>query len=295
MEIKQLKYFVEVAKREHLSEAALELDIAQSAISRQITQLEKELHVTLFKREGRNIYLTDDGRQLFSEATKIIDQLDKTVRLFHNQSESNHFILRIGYVESYVSQVLTSLIQAFEHESHSIVEPILMNEDEILNALTTDQIDIGLTDLTQNIKQSKDIHVKALFEEYFHIYVPKDDTITMATNPPLKQFSNKSIYELYSLPVHIKQTLTQIIDTPIHTITHPHLAQYLLSKARGYIITPSYHLLEKKSQKWTSISLEHTELKRTICSIVRHDNQKNDIQLLQSMIEQLLSKNATYH
>ena len=41
MEIKQLKYFIEVAKREHLSDAALELNIAQSAISRQITLLEK--------------------------------------------------------------------------------------------------------------------------------------------------------------------------------------------------------------------------------------------------------------
>ncbi|MEJ7443124.1 LysR family transcriptional regulator, partial [Staphylococcus warneri] len=58
MEIKQLKYFLEVAKREHLSDAALELDIAQSAISRQIQQLEDELQVKLFKRQGRNIRLT---------------------------------------------------------------------------------------------------------------------------------------------------------------------------------------------------------------------------------------------
>lgn len=49
MEIKQLKYFVEVARREHISDAALELNIAQSAVSRQITQLEKELNVTLLK------------------------------------------------------------------------------------------------------------------------------------------------------------------------------------------------------------------------------------------------------
>ena len=50
MDIKQLRYFVEVARREHISDAALELNIAQSAISRQITQLEKELGVTLFKK-----------------------------------------------------------------------------------------------------------------------------------------------------------------------------------------------------------------------------------------------------
>ena len=41
MEIKQLIYFREVAQREHISEAALELEIAQSAISRQIANLEK--------------------------------------------------------------------------------------------------------------------------------------------------------------------------------------------------------------------------------------------------------------
>ena len=50
MDIKQLRYFVEVARREHISDAALELNIAQSVISRQITQLEKELKVTLFKK-----------------------------------------------------------------------------------------------------------------------------------------------------------------------------------------------------------------------------------------------------
>ncbi|MDQ7114011.1 LysR family transcriptional regulator [Staphylococcus simulans] len=61
MEFKQLKYFIEVAKREHLSEAALELNIAQSAISRQISQLEEELNTKLFRREGRNIYLTEAG------------------------------------------------------------------------------------------------------------------------------------------------------------------------------------------------------------------------------------------
>ncbi|HLR20050.1 MAG TPA: LysR family transcriptional regulator [Staphylococcus sp.] len=295
MEIKQLKYFIEVAKREHLSEAALELEIAQSAISRQISQLEKELQVTLFKREGRNIYLTDEGKQLFSEATKILDQLDETVRLFHNQSESNHFIIRIGYVESYISQVLTLLMQSFENNSDSIIEPILMEESDILNALTTDQIDVGFTDLSNEIKQHRELKVNALFEENYHIYAPKNSPITMTTNPPLIQFSNKTIYELYPLPPNIKQTLARIVEQPIRTVTHPQLAQYILTKERGYIIAASYHLLDKNPKKWIDISLGHTKLKRTICSAVRQDNRKNDIHLMLSTIDQLLSRSATYH
>src|SRR5699024_11706030 len=104
----------------------LEVNVAQAVISRQITLLEKELQVALFNREERNIHITEEGHQLFSEATKIIEQLDNTVRLFHNQSETEHYIIRVGYVESYITQVLTLLMQSFENESTSIIQPILM-------------------------------------------------------------------------------------------------------------------------------------------------------------------------
>ena len=63
MELRQLHYFMEVAEREHVSEAAMHLHVAQSAISRQIANLEEELGVDLFEREGRNVKLTPIGRQ----------------------------------------------------------------------------------------------------------------------------------------------------------------------------------------------------------------------------------------
>lgn len=84
MEIKQLRYFIEVAKREHISETALELNIAQSAISRQITLLEQELNVSLFKKQGRNITLTSEGKLLFNEALRIIEHLDSTIEQFQS-------------------------------------------------------------------------------------------------------------------------------------------------------------------------------------------------------------------
>ena len=88
MDIKQLRYFVEVARREHISDAALELNIAQSAISRQITQLER-IGVTLFKRSGRNIILTVEGRQLLSQATQILELMDKTIHSFQQHVSHN--------------------------------------------------------------------------------------------------------------------------------------------------------------------------------------------------------------
>lgn len=52
MELRQLRYFVAVAEREHVSEAAFELHVAQSAVSRQISNLESELGVQLLKELG---------------------------------------------------------------------------------------------------------------------------------------------------------------------------------------------------------------------------------------------------
>ncbi|MBF7017934.1 glutamate biosynthesis transcriptional regulator GltC [Staphylococcus durrellii] len=295
MEIKQLRYFIEVAKREHISEAALELDIAQSAISRQITQLEEELQITLFKRQGRNIYLTEAGQTLFTEATKILEQAESTIRLFHNQSELNNFTIRLGYVDSYISQVLALLIQTFENTSESKIEPMLMEETEIATALISNQIDVALMDLTSEVNHNNDVEVIPLFEENYHMYVPKDNPIAMATNPPLSQFVNTQIYQLYKMPSNIIQTFEQQTKKPVRTITHKQIAKYILTQNRGYIIAPAYQTLDKNDQHWIEISLEHTELKRTLCCAIRKDNHKNDIKELKSTIDHLLSRTSTYH
>lgn len=76
MELRQLRYFMEVAKREHVSEAAEYLHVAQSAISRQIANLESELGVSLFKREGRNVKLTAIGKVFLEHTDTAMKAID---------------------------------------------------------------------------------------------------------------------------------------------------------------------------------------------------------------------------
>ena len=61
MNLKQLEYFVQVAELGSFSKAALALDIAQPALSRQVRSLESELTQQLFLRYGRGGTLTDAG------------------------------------------------------------------------------------------------------------------------------------------------------------------------------------------------------------------------------------------
>lgn len=60
----QLKYFSELAKRQHLNKTAQEMLVTPSAISSSLARLEKEMGVKLFDRVGRNIRLNNYGKIL---------------------------------------------------------------------------------------------------------------------------------------------------------------------------------------------------------------------------------------
>ena len=62
MDLLQLRYFLVVARREHISKAAEELYIAQPSLSRTIRRLEKEIGVPLFDRRGKSIRLNQFGQ-----------------------------------------------------------------------------------------------------------------------------------------------------------------------------------------------------------------------------------------
>ncbi|SCM70790.1 Transcriptional regulator, LysR family [uncultured Pleomorphomonas sp.] len=72
MTLEQLRIFVAVAEREHVTQAAHELHLTQSAVSAAITALEGRYAIRLFDRIGRRIALTDAGRTFLEEARAIL-------------------------------------------------------------------------------------------------------------------------------------------------------------------------------------------------------------------------------
>jgi len=72
MTLNQLEYFIQVAEHGSFSKAALVLDVAQPALSRQVRALETELHETLFLRNGRGVALTEAGRRLLEHGQGIL-------------------------------------------------------------------------------------------------------------------------------------------------------------------------------------------------------------------------------
>ncbi|MED3624965.1 LysR family transcriptional regulator [Neobacillus thermocopriae] len=116
MELRQIKYFIEVAKREHVTEAAHELHVAQSAVSRQIVNLEEELGVSLFFREGRNVKLTPIGERFLQHMLQAVKLIENAKREIEEYLDPEKGVVRIGFPSSLAAHTLPAAISAFrEH------------------------------------------------------------------------------------------------------------------------------------------------------------------------------------
>ncbi|MCF3934499.1 LysR family transcriptional regulator [Acuticoccus sp. M5D2P5] len=145
MEIRQLQYFVEVARSKSFSRAAVALGVAQPALSRQVQQLEAELTVPLFYRNGRGVSLTSAGELLLSHANEILSSVSRAsseVAALRGQPTGSAVI---GVPPS-VGRVLTlplaqKLKQEFPMVSVKIVEGF---SGHILEWLGNGRIDVGI-------------------------------------------------------------------------------------------------------------------------------------------------------
>src|SRR5690242_19312935 len=72
MELRQLEYFVEVARKGTYLAASASLSVAQPALWRQVKELERELGVPLFERVGRRVRLTRNGEALADQAATVL-------------------------------------------------------------------------------------------------------------------------------------------------------------------------------------------------------------------------------
>lgn len=116
IELRQLTYFIEVANREHVTEAAHSLHVAQSAVSRQISNLENELGIELFVRTGRRVKLTPIGKIFLKYAKQSLQALEQGREEIEDFLNPEKGVIRVGFTSSLASYTLPSVISAFREK-----------------------------------------------------------------------------------------------------------------------------------------------------------------------------------
>lgn len=143
METRVLRYFLAVAREESISRAAEVLHITQPTLSRQLSQLEEELGVTLFERGTRRIRLTDEGILLRRRAEEIIGLIDKTEKELTEQEALIDGRVSIGCGETKAVNVLADLIESFHKKYPNVTFDLLTGTADVVK----EQMDRGLIDI----------------------------------------------------------------------------------------------------------------------------------------------------
>ena len=137
MDLKRLRTFVAVAELGTVSKAALLLRISQSALSRQISDLEKELSLRLFDRIGRRLILTAIGEQVLDHCRRVLGEVGSLGARLELLRRGGSGVLRVAAppqtIESVLSRFLpryserfpnvqVKLIEALGHEQLALLE-----------------------------------------------------------------------------------------------------------------------------------------------------------------------------
>jgi DNA-binding transcriptional LysR family regulator len=149
LKISQLRILVAVTNYRNFSEAALHLEISQSAVSHAIATLEAELGVILFNRGRNGADLTPVGEQLVLPAQEILNLLQKMATEANRAKGLKGGNVRLVAFRSAATHILPTLIAQFRRQFPLIKVKIIGVEEnfEIENILRSGQADIGIIDL----------------------------------------------------------------------------------------------------------------------------------------------------
>lgn len=162
MNIDNLKCFIQVVKCNSFAKAAELEHLTQSAVSRKIESLERELEATLFLRDRRNLTLTPAGKEFYIQALSLIEQYTSAIRLVKNLSQGyiKEFRIGIGFYEHFL---LKDTLEIFvKNNPQARILLYQFPYIDLLEQFTRNNLDIILTSdqfLSDNIFTSHTAHL----------------------------------------------------------------------------------------------------------------------------------------
>ncbi|CQR58749.1 LysR family transcriptional regulator [Paenibacillus sonchi] len=189
MDIRQLQYFVQVARLNSFSRAAESLYISQPTISKMIRNLEVELGADLFYREGKSIRLTDAGEILLTKAQNIVESfvsLSSELDSLRNLKQGH---IRIGLPPMVGASFFPAVIGEFHRRYPDVT--IRLHEDgakKVEDDVETGLLDIGAIVLPVN---TAIFHCFTFVEEKLELLVPAGHRLAGRASVPLRELAEE--------------------------------------------------------------------------------------------------------
>jgi LysR family cyn operon transcriptional activator len=168
-EIRQLRYFLEVADAGSFSRAAKRLGVSQPAVSQQMRDLELGLRAVLLQRRGKRTTLTSAGLLFQEYARSILRQVEKSLQEISKEPGELRGTLRVGVIPYLNVALMPALLGQFAGENPGIDLSILeISSTDIETSLEEGRLDVGLGWVTRH---SPNLRYEHLCNDKFMVVV----------------------------------------------------------------------------------------------------------------------------
>ncbi|MCP1184325.1 LysR family transcriptional regulator [Paenibacillus sp. 1781tsa1] len=187
MELLQLKYFLTVARCEHVTEAAGKLHVTQSSLSKTIQRLEDDLGVPLFDRIGRKLRLNDFGRTFLRRTEKALFELEQGQREIGDLSNKDQGTLQLAVT---TASTLPGILREFRKNQPDIQFHVQMVSLENMSRLLhRGEVDFCLSSPPI---EGEDIECQILYDDPIVVAVPMDHRYAERSSIQLAELKDES-------------------------------------------------------------------------------------------------------
>ena len=165
----KVRIFYLTAEAGSFTHAGDTLGLSQSAVSRQVSTLERELNVPLFHRHARGLILTEQGEHLFRTAKEMMLKLETTRARLTDSRERPNGELRVTTTLGLGTNWLTPRVGEFLDLFPDICMQLLLTDEELDLSMREADVAIRLRQPTQG-----DLIQRRLFTVHFHAYASTD-------------------------------------------------------------------------------------------------------------------------
>ena len=196
MEIKNLRYFLAVAREENMSKAAEQLHVSQPTLSKTLKALEEELGKKLFIRHSFSISLTDEGMLLRDRAQDLVAMSDKIEQEFSSLDDITGGDIYFGLAESYQIRYLAREIYKLKEKYPNFTYHITSGDTEQV----TEKLDKGILDFAV-LCETPDSN------KYEYVKFPEADVwgAIISSSHPLAKKKSIHVSDLIGQPLFVSE------------------------------------------------------------------------------------------
>lgn len=187
MTIRHLKIFIEVARTGKMSLAAQRLFISQPTVSQAIRELEDHYSQKLFERLSKKLYITSFGKELFSYATKVVEQFDNLEKTMNDNLHIEN--LSIGASVTVGTCLLSKILKEFHNlaprvNTYAYVNNTTMVEKKLLES----DLDIAIV---EGEIHSQDLVTTPVIDDYLVLLCNNDHPLSKKEKITLYDLQNQ--------------------------------------------------------------------------------------------------------